>query len=102
MAEELKRRFTRARLAAIVEHDLQELGHSEAHSHVSIVPHMGYLVAIEHGDVATIRLVEEFTETSVKPTYPSGSTAYGHFTSGTIICSYTRWSGSGETLTRPR
>ncbi|NYF91774.1 hypothetical protein RBB79_19100 [Tunturiibacter empetritectus] len=62
MAEELKSRFTRARLAAIVEHELREDGNCQASSHVVIVPQVGYLVAIENGESVTIRLVEELTE----------------------------------------
>jgi hypothetical protein len=59
MADELRRKFMRARLAAIVEHELQERGDSYARSHVAIVPKMGYLVTIGNGDSTTIRLVEE-------------------------------------------
>jgi hypothetical protein len=62
MADELRTRFTRARLAAIVGHKLREDGHCQASSHVAIVPKMGYLVAIDNGDSVTIRLVEELTE----------------------------------------
>jgi hypothetical protein len=61
MAEELRTRFTRARLAAIVEHELRE-HNGHASSHVAIVPQMGYLVAIHNEDVVTIRLVEELHE----------------------------------------
>jgi hypothetical protein len=59
MSDELKTRFTRARLAAILEHELRERGNSHASSHVAIVPQMGYLVSIGNGDSLTIRLVEE-------------------------------------------
>jgi hypothetical protein len=59
MADELKSRFMRARLAAIVEYELREGGNSHASSHVAIVPRMGYLVAIGNGDSMTIRLIEE-------------------------------------------
>jgi hypothetical protein len=61
MAEELRTRFTRATLAAIVEHELRENGSGHASSHVTIVPQMGYLVAINKEDVVTIRLVEELS-----------------------------------------
>ncbi len=59
MAEDLTRRFTRARLAAILEHQLREAGNQDARSHVAIVPRMGYLVTIHDCDSLTIRLVEE-------------------------------------------
>ena len=59
MGEDLRRRFMRARLAAILEHELAENGNNSARSHVAIVPQMGYLVAIGEGDSLTIRLVEE-------------------------------------------
>jgi hypothetical protein len=59
MAEEMKARFTRARLAAIVQHELRDGGHHRAHSHVAIAPQMGYLIMIEDDDLVTIRLVEE-------------------------------------------
>ena len=59
MADELKTKFMRARLAAILAHELRERGNHNADSHVAIVPHMGYLVAIGNGDSVTIRLVEE-------------------------------------------
>ena len=59
MAEELKSRFVRARLAAMLEHELREGGKSLATSHVAIVPQMGYLVAIGNEDSVTIRLVED-------------------------------------------
>jgi len=59
MAEELKSRFTRARLAAILEHELIESGNCDARSHVAIVPELGYLVTIGNGDSLTIRLIEE-------------------------------------------
>jgi hypothetical protein len=49
----------RARLAAILEHELREGGNNEAHSHVVIVPRMGYLLVIGYGDSLTIRLVVE-------------------------------------------
>ena len=62
MAEELRARFTRARLAAIIEHKLREDGNCQASSHVAIVPKMGYLVAIDNRDTLTIRLVEELAE----------------------------------------
>lgn len=59
MADELRSRFMRARLAAILEHELREGGNYHARSHVAIVPQMGFLVAIGNGDSLTIRLVEE-------------------------------------------
>jgi hypothetical protein len=59
MGEELRQRFARARLKAILEHELREEGRHEAKSHVEIVPRLGYLVAIGHGDDLTIRLVQE-------------------------------------------
>jgi hypothetical protein len=59
MADELKIRFTRARLAAIVEHELREGGNEEARSHVAIVPRLGYLVTIGNGESTTIRLVQD-------------------------------------------
>jgi hypothetical protein len=59
LADELRRRFTRARLAAILEYELQESGKRYARPHVAIVPQHGYLVAIGDGDSVTIRLVEE-------------------------------------------
>ena len=59
MGDELRRRFMRARLAAILDHELCENGNTKARSHVAIVPQMGYLVAIDEGDSLTIRLVEE-------------------------------------------
>jgi hypothetical protein len=59
MSDELKPRFVRARLAAILEHELREGGTHEANSHVAIVPELGYIVAIDNGDSLTIRLVEE-------------------------------------------
>ena len=59
MADELRRRFTQARLAAILEYELKETGNHHARPHVAIVPQHGYLVAIGDGDSVTIRLVEE-------------------------------------------
>jgi hypothetical protein len=59
LADELRRRFTRARLAAILDHQLKETGKYHARSHVAIVPQHGYLVTIGDGDSLTIRLVEE-------------------------------------------
>ena len=59
MTDELKPRFVRARLAAILEHELRESGNHEVSSHVAIVPNMGYIVVIDNGDSVTIRLVEE-------------------------------------------
>jgi hypothetical protein len=59
MTDELKPRFVRARLAAILEHELREGGNHEVNSHVAIVPQLGYIVAIDDGDSVTIRLVEE-------------------------------------------
>jgi hypothetical protein len=59
MGDDVRRRFMRARLAAILEHELREGGNNEARSHVAIVPQMGYLVAIGHGESLTIRLVVE-------------------------------------------
>jgi len=58
MAEELRQKFVRARLAAILQHELREEGYLRADSHVAIVPQMGYLVAIGRGESVTIRLVE--------------------------------------------
>jgi hypothetical protein len=58
MTEELRQKFVRARLAAILEHELREEGCIHARSHVAIVPEMGYLVAIGREDSMTIRLVE--------------------------------------------
>ena len=58
VGEELRQKFTRARLKAILEHELREEGRHEANSHVEIVPSLGYFVAIGHGDDVTIRLVE--------------------------------------------
>jgi|HubBroStandDraft_6_1064221.scaffolds.fasta_scaffold3142595_1 hypothetical protein len=49
----------RARLAAILEHELQESGKRHARPHVAIVPQKGYLIAIGDGDLLTIRLVED-------------------------------------------
>jgi hypothetical protein len=62
MAEELRTRFTRARLAAIVQHKLHEDGNCHASSNVAIVPQLGYLVSIDNGDSVTVRLVEELAE----------------------------------------
>jgi hypothetical protein len=59
MGDELRSRFTRARLAAILEHELRESGNIDARPHVAIVPRMGYLVTIGNGDSLTIRLVQE-------------------------------------------
>ena len=59
MGEELKQKFTRARLKAILEYELREEGRHDATSHVEIVPRLGYFVAIGHGDDLTIRLVQE-------------------------------------------
>jgi hypothetical protein len=59
MRAELKRRFIRARLRAILERALRLEGRAEASSHIEIVPRLGYLVAIGHGDDFTIRLVQE-------------------------------------------
>jgi hypothetical protein len=59
MTDELKPRFVRARLAAILEHELREAGNHGVNSHVAIVPRLGYIAAIENGDSVTIRLVEE-------------------------------------------
>jgi hypothetical protein len=59
MGDELKNRFTRARLAAILKHELRESGYVDAQPHVAIVPRMGYLIAIGNGDSLTIRLVQE-------------------------------------------
>ncbi len=61
MADELKSKFMRARLSAMLEHELREGGNSQALSHVAIVPEMGYLLTIGNGDSLTIRLVEELT-----------------------------------------
>jgi hypothetical protein len=58
MEDDLKSRFMRARLAAMVEHELLEGGDCQTRSHVAIVPQMGYLVTIGNGDSLTIRLVE--------------------------------------------
>ena len=59
METDLRSRFMRARLAAILEHELRDSGNHEARSHVAIVPQMGYFVAIDSGDSLTIRLVQE-------------------------------------------
>ena len=59
MGDDLRQRFTRARLKAILEHELREEGRHGASSHVEIVPRLGYFVAIGHGDDLTIRLVQE-------------------------------------------
>jgi hypothetical protein len=59
LAEELRRRFTRARLAAMLEHELRETGRHHIRSHVSIIPQHGYLVAMGDGEAVTIRLIEE-------------------------------------------
>jgi hypothetical protein len=59
MSDELKQRIIRARLKAILEHELREEGRHEASSHIEIVPRLGYLIAIGHGDDLTIRLVQE-------------------------------------------
>ena len=59
METELRTRFMRARLAAILEHELRESGNQQARFHVAIVPRMGYFVAIGDGDSLTIRLVQE-------------------------------------------
>ncbi len=59
MADELRRRFMRARLAAILEHELRASGKHHACPHVAIVPQNGYLIAIGDGESLTIRLVEE-------------------------------------------
>jgi hypothetical protein len=56
MMDELRTKFMRARLAAILEHELRESG---CRSHVTIVPEMGYFVAIDNHKDVTIRLVEE-------------------------------------------
>jgi hypothetical protein len=58
MGDELKQRFTRARMKAILEHELREEGYHNASSHVEIAPRLGYFVAIGRGDQLTIRLVE--------------------------------------------
>lgn len=59
MGDELRQRFTRARLRAMLEHELEEAGRHGTSSHVEIVPRLGYFVAIGHGDDLTIRLVQE-------------------------------------------
>ena len=60
MADDLRTKFMRARLAAILEHELRESGRSHARSHVAIAPEMGYIVAIDNKEEnVTIRLVEE-------------------------------------------
>ena len=59
MADELRAKFMRARLAAILEHELRESGHTHVRSHVAIVPEMGYFVAIHNHEDVTIRLIEE-------------------------------------------
>ena len=59
MADELKSKFVRARLAAILEHELRECGDHEVNAHVEIAQDMGYFVAIEDGESVTIRLVGE-------------------------------------------
>lgn len=58
VGDELHQKFTRARLKAILEHELREEGRHDASSHVEIAPRLGYFVAIGHGDEMTIRLVE--------------------------------------------
>jgi hypothetical protein len=59
LADELRRKFTRARLAAILDFELRETGKHHALSHVAIVPHHGYLLTVGDGESVTIRLVEE-------------------------------------------
>ena len=59
MTDELRTKFMRARLAAILEHELRESGCIHVRSHVAIVPEMGYFVAIDNHEDVTIRLVEE-------------------------------------------
>jgi hypothetical protein len=59
MGDELRRRFTRARLAAILKHELRESGNVAARSDVAIVPRMGYLVSIDNGESLTVRIVDE-------------------------------------------
>lgn len=59
MADELRTKFMRARLAAILEQELRESGHTHVRSHVAIVPKMGYIVAIDNHEDVTIRLIEE-------------------------------------------
>jgi len=59
MTDEIKIRFMRARLAAILEHELRESGRGHIQSHVAIVPEMGYFVALDNHDDVTIRLIEE-------------------------------------------
>jgi hypothetical protein len=59
MGDELKTRFVRARLAAILEHELRESGNTHLRSYVAIAPRLGYFVAIGNEDSLTIRLVHE-------------------------------------------
>jgi hypothetical protein len=59
MGDELRTKFMRARLAAILEHELRENGHVHARSYVAIAPRLGYFMAIGNGDSLTIRLVQE-------------------------------------------
>jgi hypothetical protein len=58
MGDELRTRFMRARLAALLEHELRE-NDSDARLHVAIAPRLGYFVAIDNGHSMTIRLVQE-------------------------------------------
>jgi uncharacterized protein YmfQ (DUF2313 family) len=58
MRDELRTKFVRARLAAILEHELRESG-VQARSYVAIAPRLGYFVAINDEDSFTIRLVQE-------------------------------------------
>jgi hypothetical protein len=59
MEDELRTRFVRARLAAILEHELRESGHTHACSCVAIAPRLGYIVAVCNEEALTIRLVQE-------------------------------------------
>jgi len=59
MRDDLRAKFMRARLAAILKHELRESGCTHVRSHVAIVPEMGYFVAIDDHEDVTIRLVEE-------------------------------------------
>jgi hypothetical protein len=55
MSDELKQLIIRAKLKAILEHELREEGRHEAISHIEVVPRLGYLIVIGYGDNLTIR-----------------------------------------------
>jgi hypothetical protein len=59
LRDELKTKFMRARLAAILQCELRESGRSHIQSDVAIVPEMGYLVSLHSHEDVTIRLIEE-------------------------------------------